>query len=140
MIWILSLSLFLTLLLEIVFGIVWGLRKRNLHLLLLANMLTNPPVVLINHITGLVLLPEVAAIITEGYLYHRLGEKFRFSFLFSFSVNLFSYCFGVLLSMLFSSQSMPPNIRGILCGAGVIVATTILVVKKRILNRKKCFN
>ncbi len=44
----LALSLGLTLLLEGTFVLVWGVRGRDLLLVLLANVLTNPAVVLLH--------------------------------------------------------------------------------------------
>lgn len=94
----LGISLGLTLLFEGVFGWVWGLRRRDLYLLFLVNLLTNPVVVFTNAITGAVLLPEVWAVVTEGWLYARLSDHIQKPWAFAIAVNVFSYCSGVLLS------------------------------------------
>lgn len=93
----LAVSLALTLLLEGAFGWCWGLRGRDLYLLFLVNLLTNPLVVLTNACTGLVLLPETAAFITEGVLYRSLSQDVPHPWLFSLCVNTFSFCIGLLL-------------------------------------------
>lgn len=96
----LMLSLFLTLVLEGIFGICWGLRGRDLYLLVLVNVLTNPPVVLLNACTGLVFPLEIGAVLVEGWLYRSMGERISFPWLFAVCVNLFSYSVGGLISYL----------------------------------------
>ena len=91
----LAVSLALTLVLEGCFGYCWGLRGRDLYLLLLVNLLTNPVVVLTNALTGLVLPLELGAVAVEGALYRLLGEKVRCPWLFAVCVNTFSYCAGI---------------------------------------------
>lgn len=93
----LVISFLLTLSVEGIYGYLWGLRGKDLYLLFLVNLLTNPAVVLINALTGAVFLPELAAIVVEGGLYRSLGEKVKYPWLFSLSVNVFSYSLGCVI-------------------------------------------
>ncbi len=90
-------SLGLTLLVEGVFALAWGLRGRDLLLLALANALTNPLVVLVHGLTGWVIVPELWAIGTEWFLYRTLENQLKKPFLFALSANLLSYTVGEIL-------------------------------------------
>ena len=103
----LAISLALTLALETGFFLVTGKRnKKDLLLVVMVNILTNPVVVLIywlavlragwNSIIILVLL-EIFAILTEGYYYEKYGCDFKRPYLFSLAANVFSYGTGVLI-------------------------------------------
>ena len=94
-----ALSLGLTLLFELPFVYLWGLRSRhNLKLAVLVNVLTNPAVVLL-HGLGLPALPlEAAAIAAEGFCYRTRGEAIRRPFLLALCVNTFSYGMGLILN------------------------------------------
>ena len=98
-------SLALTLALECCYAIFWGIRRRDVPLLLLVNLLTNPVVVLCHHVAaalwpaGLAFVPlalEVWAVGTEGYLY-RARSEIHHPWRFSLSANLLSYAMGCLL-------------------------------------------
>lgn len=102
----LLISLVLTLALELLFALVWGVRKRGLVLVLLMNILTNPTVVLLHFFciaflgwTGFfpVLILELAAIVVEAFCCHGVVPK---PWLFAFCINLFSYTMGELLQLL----------------------------------------
>ncbi len=102
----LGVSLAATLLLEGAFALVWGLRKKDLLLCMLVNVLTNPVVVLCYHLAKWYLpLPlwaatlglELWAVATEAWLYSTRGEKIRRPVLFAVLVNGFSYGVGLLL-------------------------------------------
>lgn len=93
----LVISFLLTLSIEGIYGYLWGLRGKDLYLLFLVNLLTNPAVVLINAMTGAVFLPELTAVLVEGALYRFLGEKVSYPWLFSLSVNVFSYSLGCVI-------------------------------------------
>ena len=107
----LAASLVLTILLEVGFFFLTGKRnKKDLLLLVLVNVLTNPVVVLsfllIGHFTSwnpyLALIPlEVFAVLTEGYYYKKYGKEFRRPFLFSLAANVFSFGLGELLQLIF---------------------------------------
>ncbi len=102
----LALSLLFTLVLESGFAAAAHLRgRRNYLLLLLLNLLTNPPVALLGNLfphPAAHLLLETAAVLVEGALYARLGEGMRRPYLFSLGANAFSYLAGLALSPLLS--------------------------------------
>ena len=99
----LSVSLTLTLLLELGFALVWGLRRRELLLVALMNLMTNPAAVTVHFLltsyAGLgywwsALPIELAVFAAEslcckGFVKH----PWRFSLL----LNSCSYCTGLLL-------------------------------------------
>lgn len=100
----LAVSLALTLALEELFALAWGLRgRRELALVALANCLTNPPVVLL-HATATALwrwpaLPvtaalEAAAVLTEWRCYRAFSDQLRRPLLFALAANAFSYGMG----------------------------------------------
>lgn len=97
-------SLMLTLLTELGFALLWGVGRRDLTLVALANVLTNPVVVLCymaaaSFIPGL-LIPAVAvlelgAVAVEGWLFHTRSD-IRFPWAFSLCANLFSFSIGLI--------------------------------------------
>jgi hypothetical protein len=107
----LALSLGLTIILEAGFFLIVGKRdKKDLLLLVLVNVITNPVVVLsyslvilyTNWNTRLLLIGlESLAVVVEGALYARYGRQFRRPFLFALAANLFSFGTGVLIQWLF---------------------------------------
>ena len=99
----LAVSLVLTLLMEGVFALVWGVKgKKDWRLLVLVNVVTNPVVVALYHGVSrawpFVLLLEVSAVLAEWLAYRKWGRTTRPAFLFSLCANCFSYFTGVLLS------------------------------------------
>jgi hypothetical protein len=100
-------SLALTLAFEISFFYLVGKRnKKDVLLVMMVNILTNPVVVLLYWLaanytdwnTAIVKIPlELFAILTEGYYYKRRGQSFNRPFLFSFAANAYSFFLGVLL-------------------------------------------
>ena len=101
----LGLSLVLTLLLEGVFGLIWGVKgRRDWILLLLVNVVTNPIVVTLHHLLGgwwvWTLLLELWAVAAEWLAYRRWGRSTGPALLFSACVNCFSYFTGVILNFL----------------------------------------
>ncbi|NCB74840.1 MAG: hypothetical protein EOM51_08890 [Clostridia bacterium] len=109
-VWTLVVSLALTLVLETVFCLVAGLRGvRNLIILVLVNILTNPPVVLLSSIllktTNLprfliITVLELTAILVEAMCYRRCGENIRHPFVLSFGANTFSYFTALIINHL----------------------------------------
>lgn len=103
----LLISLGLTLIFELTFALLWGLRKKDsLWLLILINTATNPPAVLLHFLLvkqlGLsavfsVLLIETAVILLEWLLLKYNIKTISRPFLFSLLANLFSYCTGLTL-------------------------------------------
>ncbi len=105
-----GLSLILTLVLELCFGYLCRIRdKKDIVLLVLVNIITNPLVVMsyymivhyshINRI-AVVMVLELMAILTEGYYYKTYGNVFRRPILFALFANVFSYGIGQLLNTL----------------------------------------
>ena len=103
----LAVSLALTLALEAAFFLLLGKRdKKDLLLLILVNVLTNPIVVTAYWLAASytdwnvnwVLAPlELFAVLAEGYYYKKYGRDFRRPFLFSLGANMFSFWVGVLI-------------------------------------------
>lgn len=101
-------SLLLTLLLEGVFALIWGVKERRDWLLLLAvNVVTNPIVVSLHHVLGggwpVTAALEASAVLTEWLAYWRWGRDTRLAFLFSLCANCFSYFGGILLNTLLAA-------------------------------------
>ena len=105
----LAFSLAMTLVLEVGFFYLVGKRnKKDLLLVIMVNILTNPAVVLlywlsalytdINSIVAKAVL-EICAVLVEGYYYKRYAQDFKKPFLFSLAANGFSYFIGVLLQL-----------------------------------------
>lgn len=96
-------ALALTELLELGFAWLWGLRRQQLLLVLLMNLLTNPAANLVHYLLvslmGLpappvILLVELAVLLTEGLCCRGMIPK---PWLFAALVNGFSYGAGLLL-------------------------------------------
>ena len=102
-------SLVLTLALEAGFFLLVGKRDpKDLLLVLLVNVLTNPAVVLLywlavlsasSYIAIIVAILEILAVLTEGYCYRKFGHDFQRPYLFSLSANLFSFGVGMLIQL-----------------------------------------
>lgn len=97
-----AISLGLTLLFELPFVYIWGLRGRhNLALTVLVNVLTNPAAVLL-HGLGIPALPlEAAVVVVEGFCYQTCGENVRRPVLLALAANVFSYGVGWILNAIF---------------------------------------
>ena len=100
----LALSLGLTLILELAFSLLWGVERRDLPLVVLVNLLTNPVVVLCHALaavylpqllTGATVALELGAAAAEGWLYQSRSHV-RFPWGFSLCANLFSFTIGLL--------------------------------------------
>ncbi len=100
-------ALGLTLLLELVFALAWGLRKEKLLMVVLMNILTNPAAnILYSFMTVYLGWPklwpaivlEAAAVAIEGLCCKDFIEK---PWTFAAAVNAFSYITGLLLQQLF---------------------------------------
>ena len=97
------LSLGLTLVLELGFALTWGIRRRDLALCALVNLLTNPAVVLLHLLfpwPPVTLALEGAAVAVEALYYRRYGLRIRSPWLFSLAANGLSFCLGFLLNLL----------------------------------------
>ncbi len=104
-----AISLVMTLALELVYARLWGVRGGDdLLLTVLVNVLTNPIVVFciyyfhIRRFSGnqgvLTAGLEIFAVVTEALLYSRFSRTIRRPWLFSLSVNAFSYAVGELIN------------------------------------------
>lgn len=101
----LAVSLLLTLLLEGLFGLIWGVKgKRDWLLLLAVNVVTNPIVVTLHYCVssfwGFTLFLELAAVAAEWLAYRRWGRTTSPALLFSLCANCFSYFSGVIINIL----------------------------------------
>jgi hypothetical protein len=105
----LGISLVLTLALELLFALVSGKRGKDLALVCLVNVMTNPAVVLIYFLTvtyaalhpvAIKAVLEVIALLTEAFYYHKYGAGFRRPLLFSLGANAFSFISGELISLI----------------------------------------
>lgn len=97
-----AVSLGLTLILEGAVALAWGIRGRDLLLFALANVLTNPPAVLIHKLFpcwGVTAVLEIGVVGVEGLCYARLGGFVRKPWIFSLTANAFSFCVGLLIDM-----------------------------------------
>jgi len=93
-------SLGLTLLLEGIVVLAWGLRRRDLILFVLVNVLTNPPAVLLHALfPGVTLAIEAAVVAVEGSCYARLGDSIRRPWLLALIANGFSFSMGLLVNV-----------------------------------------
>lgn len=105
----LAVSLVLTLIFELGFSLIWGLRSQDLQLIVLINLLTNPLAVTLHGLLcllwglpPLVVVPllEGAVILTEGSFCRTQGDQIVHPWRFALLLNLFSYSMGVLLQQL----------------------------------------
>ncbi len=94
-------SLGLTLLLEGIVVLAWGLRRRDLTLFALVNVLTNPAAVLLHALfPGVTLAIEAAVVAVEGFCYARLGDSVRRPWLLALTANGFSFSMGLWINTL----------------------------------------
>lgn len=99
-------SLLLTQLFELPYAWLWGAKKKDLLVVLLMNILTNPLVVMWHYSTwqlGFVIstvLPELAAIVAEVILLRKFSKNTPYPVLLGVMINLFSYSAGVVLTFL----------------------------------------
>ena len=106
----LAVSLVSTVALELVFFfLVCRRNKKDILLVLLVNILTNPVVVLSFWLAGMytnlhdviIIIPlELFAVLCEGYYYKKYGRDFKRPFLFSAAANAFSFGTGLILQLL----------------------------------------
>lgn len=93
---IFALSLGLTLAVELPIAYFWGLRRRQLVTVLLANVMTNPLAVAL-HLAGIPQMPiELGVVLGEGLAYSSHVEKRPW--LLALVSNALSWGIGILLS------------------------------------------
>ncbi len=104
----LGVSLSLTLILELVFALTFKVRNQSLLIVIFANILTNPAVVMLHLLlcrycafpeVPVVLVSEISAIILEWLIYSHCTD-IKKPFLFSLAANAFSYSCGLLAGAL----------------------------------------
>ncbi len=101
---ILFIGLFLTLVIELAFAVVWKVSHDDIKLVVLVNIVTNPLVVLLYYILlqngvsgmGCVLVLEFSAIAFEGIVY-KLKTNISKPIIFAVLANAISYGMGLLL-------------------------------------------
>ena len=95
----LGVSLSLTLVIELVYALVWGVRGRDIWLVVLMNIMTNPTVVTIHFLfpTFPILILEAAVVGAEGLC---ARGRIRQPWLYALLVNTLSYSIGLLLQAL----------------------------------------
>ena len=97
----LVISLLLTLVTEFPVAFLFQAKGKDLLLVFLVNILTNPAVVLVSTLAGdkvsLQMILEGMAILAEGFYYNKYSTYMRKGFLCSFCCNLVSYGAGLLL-------------------------------------------
>lgn len=100
----LAVSLGLTLALELAFALIWRVERSDLPAVALANLLTNPIVVLCHHaaawycpkyLLAATLALELWAVGTEGLIYRRRSQINR-PWAFSLCANAVSFLSGLL--------------------------------------------
>lgn len=98
-------SLVMTLVLELSFALIWRVERRDLAAVALANLLTNPVVVLCHHaaawylsnlLAAVTLALELGAVAAEGLVYRRRSEIIH-PWTFSLLSNTLSFLTGLLL-------------------------------------------
>jgi len=103
---VLTSALLLTLVAELTFALLWRIKRRDLPLVALANLITNPAVVLCHYLARIyapsmalpvTILLELGAVAAEGYLYRSRGKTIRRPCLFALCANALSYGLGLIL-------------------------------------------
>lgn len=96
-----AISLLLTLLLELIVACAFRMKGKDLLLVVLVNVLTNPAAVLLSILSGnqkaVQLFIEAVVILTEGWYYKKFGSKIKRGYVFSFAANSISYGLGEVL-------------------------------------------
>lgn len=104
-----GISLGLTLVLELIFALIFMIRnKKDLLLVCLVNVITNPVVVFLYYLAGgkrgpllLLVLLEAGAVTVEALYYKAYGGKIRHPVLFAAGTNAFSFLTGKVINTLF---------------------------------------
>ena len=91
-----ALCLGLTLLIELPIAYLWGLRRRELVTVLMANVMTNPLAVALN-LCGIPQVPiELGVVLAEGFAYRLHFDKRPFSL--AIASNAVSWGIGLVLN------------------------------------------
>ena len=103
---ILLISLGMTLVLELAYAWLWGVKGKDFIVITVMNILTNPLVVLWHYAfsdAGIwinTVLPELAAVIAEILLLMRFGKSVQKPVSLGICINLFSYFVGFIINLL----------------------------------------
>lgn len=96
-------SLLITLIIEMPVAFLFGARKKDLLLVVLINILTNPTVVLCSYLTGnqrtFQILLEMIVIFIEGCYYKKYSSDIKYGFCLAATANILSYIVGLILVM-----------------------------------------
>ena len=104
----LLISLFLTIIFETAFALLWGVRqKRDILLIVLANIVTNPVAVTLYYffckyfgLGFMVVLIEIAVVLAEAEIYRTRAQDIKRYMLFAAAANAVSYFSGYILNVL----------------------------------------
>ncbi len=104
-------SLLMTIILELPIALIFGIRKKDILLVLLVNILTNPAVVYLNLLLCGIFprssvyiwqIPlELSVIAVEGFCYSYFAKTASRPWLLSVVANCFSYGCGILINIIF---------------------------------------
>lgn len=107
---ILVISLLLTEVIEVLFAIAARVKsRRELMLIFLMNVVTNPPVVLITRLCRyafgtkiyiLALAAEIPVVIAEGLMYSKYSKNVKRPFVFAAAINVTSFSLGLGINFL----------------------------------------
>ena len=110
----LVISLVLTLVFEMSFffivrAVTRKFDKKDLLLIMMANVITNPVVVLsywlvtlYTNWNGVIVIAalEIVAVLVEGHIYDKYGRTFKHPYIFSITANAFSFGVGMLIQII----------------------------------------
>lgn len=106
----LLISLGLTLALELIFALISGIRReKDLLLVCMVNIITNPVVVFLYYLASrtnaavqmlALIILEVLAVAVEALYYKTYSEQIRRPILFAIGANVFSFFIGRVINML----------------------------------------
>ena len=104
--------LLLTILVEEIIALIWGYRsRRDLLVVFLVNLVTNPAVTALRYLAGqylpapihrtlILIFLEILVLLAEWFLFRRFLSKGRHFFLFSLTMNAASFAAGFLLPVI----------------------------------------
>lgn len=96
-------SLFITLIIEMPVAFLFGARRKDLLLVVLINILTNPAVVLLSSLMGnqrtFQILLEIVVIFIEGCYYKKYSSHIKYGFCLAATANILSYVAGLILAI-----------------------------------------
>ena len=96
-----GISFILTIIIEAGLALITGLKKKDLLLVVLVNIITNPAVIIIYLLLpypAVTFITESVAVIIEAAYYRRFGVKIKKPYLFSLSANVLSYIIGLVIN------------------------------------------